>query len=565
VADGEWHHGAITLDNGASNGYKLYLDGVRVGQRNWGGVLSNWDTLAIGARDSSGTIVSVFQGGIDEIMIFCRSLSAEEVQEVYESGLPTLDYIDIVGPEEVAENFRAGYKAIAYYDNSSAKDVTEVADWMVEPETVADIDGGLLTTAEIGSGEDEVTIFAEYTEGDVTVVAEKEVLVFSVCPSGSALEFDGQDDYVSTALDIDQSGPGEVTMVAWVYPAATSPYRQQVISTDDGGYDLSVLKRHGTWRVFTGDGSWNTGFDVEVNRWQQIAAVFKGAEDVVFYKNGVGRSRGSGADTDISDNPVAIGDNPGRWDEHFEGKIDEVRVYDRALTADEIWENLSRKLSGEEPNLVGYWDFDEGEGQIVYDLSGNGNHGWLGWTPFVDGSDPAWVGSGAPLRVCAIDVAVDIKPGSCPNPVNVKSRGVVPVAVLGSEGFDAGAIEAASVRLADVAAVRNSYEDVAGPVVDGNECECGESGPDGYTDLTLKFDTQEIVQAVGDVNDGDVLPLMLTGVLEDGTLIEGTDCIVIRGKHKPFKKGDLNKDGIVNVFDFAVMAEDWLQSSLVQQ
>jgi hypothetical protein len=46
--------------------------------------------------------------------------------------------------------------------------------------------------------------------------------------------------------------------------------------------------------------------------------------------------------------------------------------------------------------------------------------------------------------------------------------------------------------------------------------DCNECGPDGYLDLTLKFDAQEVIAALGDVNDGDVLLLQLTGKLKEG-------------------------------------------------
>ena len=123
---------------------------------------------------------------------------------------------------------------------------------------------------------------------------------------------------------------------------------------------------------------------------------------------------------------------------------------------------------------------------------------------------------------------IDIKPGSCPNPLNVKSKGVLPVAILGSEGFDVSTVDPASIRLEGVATIRSSYEDVSTPVSDSeDECACTTEGPDGFLDLTLKFDTQEIIRALGQVNDGDLLLLTLTGVDIDGTPIEGTDCVVI--------------------------------------
>jgi hypothetical protein len=133
--------------------------------------------------------------------------------------------------------------------------------------------------------------------------------------------------------------------------------------------------------------------------------------------------------------------------------------------------------------------------------------------------------------VCTIQVSVDIKPGSCPNPLNVKSKGVFPVAILGSDDFDVFTIDPASIRLEDVAPIRSSYEDVATPVSNKmDDCDCTTEGPDGYLDLVLKFETQEIVSALGAVYDGDVRLLTLTGEDFGGTPIEGTDCVVIIAK-----------------------------------
>jgi hypothetical protein len=169
----------------------------------------------------------------------------------------------------------------------------------------------------------------------------------------------------------------------------------------------------------------------------------------------------------------------------------------------------------------------------------------------------------------AVKVAVDIKPGSCPNPVNVKSSGVLPVAILGSADYDITTIDPTSIRLAGVEPLRSGYEDVAALVSDVNDCNCTTEGPDGFLDLALKFETQRIVEAIGDVNDGDVLTLELTGVLFDPILferpIEGADCILIRGKHKPINPADINKDGVVNTADFAIFAENWLKSSIVDE
>ena len=133
-------------------------------------------------------------------------------------------------------------------------------------------------------------------------------------------------------------------------------------------------------------------------------------------------------------------------------------------------------------------------------------------------------------------VSIDIKPGKCPNLLNIKSKGPLPVAVLGAENFDVNNIDVLSVRLAGIAAIRSNYRDVATPLADANECECSTERSDGYTDLILKFDTQAIVAAIGDVNDSDEWILELTGVLYDDTPIVGEDCVIIHAKSNSKKK-----------------------------
>ncbi len=133
----------------------------------------------------------------------------------------------------------------------------------------------------------------------------------------------------------------------------------------------------------------------------------------------------------------------------------------------------------------------------------------------------------APESSDAVTASIDIKPGSCKNPLNVKSRGVLPVAILGSSSFEASKIDPSSVRLMDIPALRSSVEDAA----DGN---CATEGPDGYMDLNVKFDTQEIVSTLDGVIDNDVVTMTLTGTLLDGTEFSGDDIvtILVRGKKK---------------------------------
>lgn len=131
-----------------------------------------------------------------------------------------------------------------------------------------------------------------------------------------------------------------------------------------------------------------------------------------------------------------------------------------------------------------------------------------------------------------IPINVDVRPMSCPNPVNTKSKGIISVAVLGTSEFDVTKIDPASLQLSGVAPLRWSYEDVATPytgeIADAYNCHA--LGPDGYDDLVLKFKTQEFVAALGAVSDRDVLVVDVEGNLKaefGSTPIEGSDVIIV--------------------------------------
>jgi Domain of unknown function DUF11 len=144
--------------------------------------------------------------------------------------------------------------------------------------------------------------------------------------------------------------------------------------------------------------------------------------------------------------------------------------------------------------------------------------------------------SGTPILEM-IRVYLDIKPGSCLNPVNLISRGLLPVAVLGTEDFDVVTIDPLSIQLSRegsegvVNPIRSGCEDVATPF-EGELCDCHDLNGDGYMDLTLKFVTQELVSclALEEVAE-ETIPLILTGNLKEevgGIPITGEDCVWIK-------------------------------------
>jgi hypothetical protein len=146
------------------------------------------------------------------------------------------------------------------------------------------------------------------------------------------------------------------------------------------------------------------------------------------------------------------------------------------------------------------------------------------------------------VRDVTIRVDADVAPGSCPNAFNMTpfrnpasngkpvKHGVLPVALLGTDVLDVTDIDVSSLVLRGVTPLRSDYEDVAAPVSGGGACDCTTAGPDGYVDLTLKFDKAAIAASMEGTGTGDVVTLKLMGNLLDGTPIEARDCVVIRGR-----------------------------------
>lgn len=102
-----------------------------------------------------------------------------------------------------------------------------------------------------------------------------------------------------------------------------------------------------------------------------------------------------------------------------------------------------------------------------------------------------------------VEVMIDITPGSNPNSINLKSRGVVPVAVLTTSDFDATTIDPDTVEFAGASPVRSTLCDV---------------DDDGDIDMLFHFKTRNLVELNEDSKEAT-----LTGDTTDGEEIEASD------------------------------------------
>jgi hypothetical protein len=250
--------------------------------------------------------------------------------------------------------------------------------------------------------------------------SESKDLTFSTAAAigaGYALQFDGEDDFVSIADSGDFDFDETFTVEVWAKPSSLSGsgnYKSFV-----GGGNAEPPSAGGAWQLFLSDSnysSWGLGVCVpgcssaqsssgslQVDQWQHLAATYDGS-NIRIYKNGdlVNTKAHSGNVNNVQFVLVGI------WETSFNGLIDEVRIWNITRTQTEIQDNKDYSLNGDESGLVGYWKFDEGTGQVVSDSTSNNNDGRLGELSASDDKDPVWVVSDAPINAAKYQIFLPV-------------------------------------------------------------------------------------------------------------------------------------------------------------
>jgi hypothetical protein len=203
-----------------------------------------------------------------------------------------------------------------------------------------------------------------------------------------ALDFEGGGQYVNLGRDAQISGNAPRTIEMWAYAESFNGggiFQAGSSGSVNRDFSLRTLGTDNVWRVQL----WGAGdFDVNLigskGAWHHYAVVYDGSSCRLYYDGQLIQSRS--VDLNTGENDIWIG----RWTgSYFNGKIDEVRIWNTALTSSEIGAWMSRKLTEDHPayeNLIGYYPFNEGEGTTVNDISPAGNGPGLfnrlpWWTP----------------------------------------------------------------------------------------------------------------------------------------------------------------------------------------
>ena len=137
------------------------------------------------------------------------------------------------------------------------------------------------------------------------------------------------------------------------------------------------------------------GSAITSDSWVHLCAVWNGEESfAALYMNGYLAAETSTAVSTmpVTDQPIRIGTD-GHFFDWFKGTFDELRIWNYARSEKEIRQQMNRQISRNKPGLIGYWRFNEGDGNMVSDLSPTGNDAGLGSLNW-HGGKPDWVLAG---------------------------------------------------------------------------------------------------------------------------------------------------------------------------
>ncbi|QKG53346.1 LamG-like jellyroll fold domain-containing protein [Hymenobacter sp. BRD67] len=186
-----------------------------------------------------------------------------------------------------------------------------------------------------------------------------------IVPPGNALAFDGNDDYVAVATQpaLDNLGLGSFTLEAWVYGTNLSAVNS--IIRKSGDYNLVLLSGGLLYAEVWSGGMSNPTRSyatataaITQNHWTHVGATWDGTT-LKLYVNGVAVAATPGSLAIATAEPLQIG-RSAAYNQAFNGRLDEVRIYNAALTAAQVQADMTSTSAALPASQLLYYNFDQG-------------------------------------------------------------------------------------------------------------------------------------------------------------------------------------------------------------
>jgi len=169
---------------------------------------------------------------------------------------------------------------------------------------------------------------------------------------GGALSLDGMSARVTVPSSADLNVTSGFTLMAWVYPTAAQSNWRTVLHKETDRYYLMASSDQNTpasgGTFVAGNENTYGPTALPVNTWSHLAATYDGNVVRLFVNGTQVASQAQTTPLTISTGPLSIG-GTAAYGEYFQGTIDEVRVYNRALSASELQADMNTPLGGSTP------------------------------------------------------------------------------------------------------------------------------------------------------------------------------------------------------------------------
>ncbi len=273
----------------------------------------------------------------------------------------------------------------------------------------------------------DVTLSITNSLGTDQITMDDYITITSLDYGNLALLFDGQNDYVEVTNESAFDFTTALTLEAWIKPATTSGV-QGLISKNFGNnahpYQIRIHDDEVLFGFYSNTIGWQpvqtTSANLQVGQWVHIACTYNMTQAFIYIN---GQQKGmayKNFEIPQNDQPLEIGRSKDVGFEYFAGIIDEVRVWDIALSQQEIEANMcGNYLNSGNENLIGYYKFNECGGTLLTD-SQNGYDGIL-----LDMDGDEWMESDA-CPAYSVNFIVTEDPGAMPlDDATINMSGIV--------------------------------------------------------------------------------------------------------------------------------------------